>query len=973
MSLNFEQILAAAPSPYVVLDHELRIVWANVAYEQVTGRPLSGIRNMRMDEAFPTEDGSVSRRMLDQSLNLVLATGKVDHLPLIPYPIASSDGTIEERYWSASHTPIRDAAGKVQFILQNTEDVTRQYRGREGAGDPQDLQRRTVLRRAEAVAAENLALQDSANFLRTVLEQAPSFIALLQGPAHVFTLANAAFRQLVAQRDVVGVPAREALPEVNGQGFFELLDRAFATGEPVTVRGAAIALVSEAGAAPQRHYLDFIYQPLVGADGKATGIFVQGHDVTQQKRAEETLEKTERRFRQMAQNLPVHVWTADAEGAVDWLNDKVYEYSGLTEGDLYGPRWFDIVHSDDAARATGEWAAAARARSGYETEYRLRRHDGSYRWHLVRATPILETDAGQVRWIGSNTDIEDRRTAEAAVSELNATLEARVDDRNRELLALNDTLRQSQKLEAIGSLAGGVAHDFNNLLQTISGSLSLAAKEIDPASPAHNRMELAMTAVGRGARLASQLLSFGRRQPLAPRPTDLGVLINEQLPMLETAVGESVEVEVRVAGDLWPSSIDPANFQNAVLNILVNARDAMDRRGGVMVDLRNVVLSDSDVRLHADLRPGDYVAVRLTDNGPGIPPEIRERVLEPFFTTKAPGEGTGLGLAMVYGFVKQSGGHLAIEGGPGEGTSVVMYLPRTQQPVASRRPRLDDLPVGGGERILLVEDDEGVRTSVAMMLTGRGYSVATAADADQASVLLERGLDLDMLLTDVVMPGKLSGRDLARQARTLHPGLAVLYTSGFVHDEGYLSDGVELLSKPYSEKTLAGKVREVLALARAGQRPAPDAGAPDAAGPLAGRTILVCEDEAIIRLNLVGELEEMGASVVASGSGQRALASMKEHAFDMMIADVGLPDMSGLDLAVAVRALQPDLPVLFSTGHADLAGSRDIPRSGIVTKPYAGRQLLAAIEALLQAPGRPDPQDSPLRGGRARVTSGAQG
>jgi CheY-like chemotaxis protein len=376
-------------------------------------------------------------------------------------------------------------------------------------------------------------------------------------------------------------------------------------------------------------------------------------------------------------------------------------------------------------------------------------------------------------------------------------------------------LRQAQKMEAVGQLTGGVAHDFNNLLQVIGGNLQLLEKDIPKDVRSQRRLHNAIDAVARGSKLAAQLLSFARRQPLAPKAIDLGRVIRGMDDLLRRALGDAIEIETVIAGGLWTTYVDPTQVESALLNLAVNARDAMAGRGKLTIEAGNASLDDNYAAKHVDVTPGQYVVVAVTDTGCGMPPEQIERVFDPFFTTKAPGEGTGLGLSMVHGFVKQSDGHIKIYSEIDQGTTVRLYLPRSgmreDEPVDTRAAA----PViGGTDVILLVEDDEDVRATTADMLSDLGYNVLKARDADDAMAIIDSGASIELLFTDVVMPGALDAAGLARRMQLRLPGVPVLFTSGYTDNAivhgGRLDAGVELLSKPYTRDELARKLRKVL-------------------------------------------------------------------------------------------------------------------------------------------------------------------
>ena len=411
-------------------------------------------------------------------------------------------------------------------------------------------------------------------------------------------------------------------------------------------------------------------------------------------------------------------------------------------------------------------------------------HDGSY-----AATAFVR-------------DISDRREAE----QMRAAHE-------RSLEETRAALHHAQKLEAVGKLTGGIAHDFNNVLQIISGYLQLMQRNAGANSLLQQQLQRALDAVDRGARLSSRLLAFARRQPLQPVAVNLGHLVGGMQELLRGALGESVSLSVTVAEPLWNTLVDRDQLQNVILNLAINARDAMNGIGSLAIRLDNTSLADGSQVSRPDLPAGDYVLLSIQDSGEGMTPEVRERAFEPFFTTKAEGVGTGLGLSMAYGFIAQSGGHIDIVSAPGEGTTVRMLLPRADLPEAASAAPVDGQVVGGDEHVLVVEDDESVRASVCAMLEGLGYRVRSAGDAEQALALLQGGMPAELVFTDVVMPGPLRAPDMVRTALALRPGLGVLYTSGYTRDAVlHAGAGREalLLKKPYRREQLAQKVREAL-------------------------------------------------------------------------------------------------------------------------------------------------------------------
>jgi PAS domain S-box-containing protein len=399
-------------------------------------------------------------------------------------------------------------------------------------------------------------------------------------------------------------------------------------------------------------------------------------DITARKRVEETANASAAKFRTFAQTLPNHVWTAPANGLLDWFNDRVYEFSGARDGELDGNGWGQIVHPDDLPGVAEGWAAALASGETYEVQFRLRRADGAYRWHIARAVPIRDETGTLTRWIGTNTDIEDQKNAAAELSALNADLESRVAARTEELLRREEQLHQAQKMEAVGQLTGGIAHDFNNMLAVIKSSLVLARKRTaDGKGNIEPLLTAGLEGVERAAALVKRLLAFSRQQPLAPEIHDANELILGMVELLHRTLGTGFRVETALAADLWPVNIDVSQFENTILNLALNARDAMPDGGILKIHTCNKALDRTFVAGDTGVEPGDFVCLSVIDQGEGMTPEVIARAFEPFFTTKPLGKGTGLGLSQIFGFVKQSGGFVRITSEKGHGAMIAIYLP----------------------------------------------------------------------------------------------------------------------------------------------------------------------------------------------------------------------------------------------------------------------------------------------------------
>ena len=881
--------------PMVVLWGEEGVLIYNQAYTVIAGSRHPALLGLPALQAWP-EVADLNAHVLAQCLAGHTLTYRDLELTL------HRGGGAEQVWVNLDYSPVLAADGCIRGVLAVVIETTEKVRAeRRVSGERERLHR--------------------------MFAQTPSFMAMLQGPGHVFDLVNPAYMQLVGHRDVLGKPVREAIPDVAGQGFFEQLDKVYRTGEAFFAQSMPALLQRTPGAAPEQRYVDLVFQPLRDDADQVIGIFVEGSDVTARVQAEAAVHASELQLREFAQAMPNHVWAARPDGQLDWFNDRLISYSGLTLEELQSSPWHAMVHAEDADRAQRQWAYALLSGQPYEVEFRLRRADGSYFWHLARAQPIRDEQGRITRWVATNTDIDEQKRTARALANLNENLEHQVAVRTAErdrmwrlstdvmlvadmhgtVLSLNPActtllgweqtevlgrsflewihpddlqatqaemdnlgrgittyrfenryrrkngsyclllwtavpegglvhavgrditaereaeltlkrteaaLHQAQKMESIGQLTGGVAHDFNNLLQVISGNLQLLSRTVKGQERAEGYVKKALDGVRRAAKLSNQLLSFSRRQPLQPQTVNLGRFVLGMEDMLRHSLGEAIEIEMKGGHGLWNSLVDPTQVENALLNLAINARDAMNGSGRLTIEACNALLDEDYVLHHPDVQAGQYVMLSVTDTGSGMSPEVLEKVFEPFFSTKPEGKGSGLGLSMVYGFVKQSGGHIHIYSTPGQGSTVKLYLPRSLEDEPAAAPALPQA-LGGSETILVAEDNEGVRATVVELLQQLGYRVLQASDAASALALLQGGTRVDLLFTDVVMPGPLRSPELARRARELWPEIAVLFTSGYAQDaivhSGRLDPGLDLLGKPYTQDALARKLRHVLA------------------------------------------------------------------------------------------------------------------------------------------------------------------
>ena len=432
----------------------------------------------------------------------------------------------------------------------------------------------------------------------------------------------------------------------------------------------------------------------------------------------------------------------------------------------------------------------------------------------LTVTGLLAIALGLFALVSMRRRLAEALASQRAIAEANLRLKEEAESRG----VAEAQMRQMQKMESIGQLTGGIAHDFNNMLAIVIGSLDLAKQRIEAGAMAKvgQGIDNALEGARRAAELTSRLLAFSRQQPLSPQPFDVNKLVGGMSEMLRRAIGEQVQFETVLAGGLWRTFADPNQLENAILNLCVNARDAMPQGGKLTLETANAHLDDDYSATHADVAPGQYVLICLTDTGTGMPAEVVERAFDPFFTTKGPGQGTGLGLSQVFGFVKQSRGHLKIYSEVGHGTTMKIYLPRFTGLVpesAAPDEAAHEAPRANGETILVVEDEERVRQVSVDALRELGYDVLQAADGDQALAVLALHPEIDLLFTDVVMPN-MNGRQLAEKARAARPDLRILYTTGYTRNaivhNGMLDAEVAFLAKPFTVDQLARKIRRVL-------------------------------------------------------------------------------------------------------------------------------------------------------------------
>ncbi|MES3000518.1 MAG: ATP-binding protein [Pseudomonadota bacterium] len=699
-------------------------------------------------------------------------------------------------------------------------------------------------------------IRDERERMAQMFAQAPGFMAMLRGPDHVFELANASYIRLVG-RPVIGKPVAEAIPEAVSQGYGTLLDQVFASGIPYNAQSARFLSQEDSGSLPVERFVDFVYQPVRNHEGAVDGIFVEGSDVTARVAADrrrESLVELTKRLQTARTVADVGYAASELLGEVlavsrvgygsidarddtlhverDWCRDAGVEtLAGITPLRAYGSfidslkrNEFIVIQDVRLDPRTEPAAQALESKSArsfvnvpvMEQELLVAvffvNEDSPRNW--------TEEDLALIKDVGERTRMAaERLRHEAALREANDLLESKIAQRTRELMEVEAQFRQSQKMEAIGQLTGGIAHDFNNLLHGLSLSLEILQRMLQSGKTEQwpRYIGMAQGSARRAAALTQRMLAFSRRQTLDPKAVDLANLLQGLEDLVRSTVGPSITVDIASTAGVWPSKVDASQLENAIINLCINARDAMMPGGGrLSVGLTNVQLDAESSRRHG-LAPGDYVALHVADTGVGMTQEVRERAFDPFFTTKPQGEGTGLGLSMVYGFVRQSDGQVQIESEPGRGTTVRVFLPRFlgEAPAQAAETKPVVALEGTGEVVLLIEDDPTIRPLLTEELERAGYHVIVCTRGAEGLDVLQSDARVNLLVTDVGLPGGLNGRQVADGGRARRPDLRVLFITGYADavaavGGGQLPTGMEVIVKPFDVADFIRKVRTML-------------------------------------------------------------------------------------------------------------------------------------------------------------------
>ena len=754
-SIDAESALENATDGFLVYDSEFHFSYLNGDGERLLGKSKSELLGKTQWDVFPETIGTEIERQYRLAMKERVAV-------------------IFDSVYPPSETwlEIRVSPSTMGGLLVWLRDVT--------ARRQTEMQREQLLR----------GIQAERQILSEIIEKSPVAISVMRAPDFIYELVNPAFQALAPGKQILGQPFADIWGDVSGP-LVASLENVIATGQAFDAVDSPRTLQRDPGSPPETVFVTSSWIPLIGPSGSPDRILTLAIETTERKRQEDRLRSSEARLSRAQRMANIGSWEQDPESGELQLSEDACRIFGIRpeESRTTMETLLSRVHPEDRV-SVRETIQNAPARGGCsQTDHRIILPDGTERFLRQYIEP-LGNDAGQSRLLGTVQDVTEYKR-------------------------LEEKFRRAQRLEGIARLAGGVAHDFNNLLVVINGYAQMILSGLKADDPLRERAQEIINAGNRAAALTRQLLAFSRKQVMRPRAINLDGLLTGLEKMLRRLIREDIEVKRNLTPGLWGVKADPDQVEQVIMNLVVNARDAMPKGGVLTIATSNVELGEEEVKGFLDLKPGRYVSLTVTDTGTGMTAETKRRLFEPFFTTKPSGEGTGLGLSMVYGIVKQHGGDVSFYSEPGLGSTFKIYWPATDQPIESAaRPEGPRAPNHGTETVLLVEDDEKVRKLVRQMLLLQGYKVLeTGQSSDAVGVASKHDGPIDLLLTDVVMP-QMSGQQLAEQVVALRPGIKVVFMSGhpgsMASERGMFDPAAFLLQKPFTMDALGQILRQAL-------------------------------------------------------------------------------------------------------------------------------------------------------------------